>query len=97
MIIKYSLGSSKAGQYFDESYMQIVFTTLSVFVLIWMTYQFVKHLKYMQLVYSRRTLMTKIGLLVLGALTRVAYNIYYILSVFILEDAGWLIEVDERC
>lgn len=95
MIIKYSLGSSKAAQYFDESYMQIVFTTISVFVLIWMTIQFVKHLKYMQLVYSRKTLLTKIGLLVLGALTRVAYNIYYILSVFIFSDAGWLIELND--
>ena len=86
------------ADYLDENYSQIVFTTLSISVLLYATFQFVKHLKFMHLIYSRRKLFFKIGLMVVGAFAHIAYNIYYILAVSVLKNQkGWMINVDENC
>jgi hypothetical protein len=63
-----------------------------------MTYQFVKHLKFMQLNYSRKRLFIKIGIMVVGAFARVIYNIYYILAVSVFSGMkGWIINLDLQC
>lgn len=82
--------------YLDESYSQIVFTTLAVAVLLYQTYQFVKHLKFMQLIYNKKRLFLKIGLMALGGVARVIYNVYYIVAVS--EDTqDWMISLDSNC
>lgn len=92
--------TSDRPDYLDESYSQIVFTTLAVAVLLYQTYQFIKHLKFMQLIYSRTKLLKKVGLMAVGAFARIAYNIYYILAITLNEadDKGdWMIDLDEKC
>lgn len=61
-----------------------------------MTYRFQEHLKYAQLNYSKGRLTCRIAMLLASLLTRVAYNVYYIVSV-ILETPDSPIGLDDNC